>query len=70
MPYDGKFTMAEVNSDLMFWQKDDEKNEWKVVHINRTHIGTLNFAMFDCLLHQIYRLFRRTRRKIEVPSFL
>jgi len=37
-PYDGKFILAEVNSD-MFYHKKDADGEWQVFEINRCHVG-------------------------------
>ncbi|XP_065066224.1 coagulation factor XIII A chain-like [Rhopilema esculentum] len=37
-PHDGKFILAEVNSDVLYHQKD-ENGKWEVVRANRTHVG-------------------------------
>ena len=36
--YDGKFILAEVNSDI-FYHKKNEEGRWEVVRTNRSHVG-------------------------------
>ena len=36
--YDGKFILAEVNSDI-FYHKKNEEGKWEVVRTNRSHVG-------------------------------
>lgn len=38
LPFDAKFILAEVNSDIFYYKKNDD-GKWEVVQTNRTHVG-------------------------------
>ncbi len=64
LKYDARFVLAEVNSDVINWQKNEETSRWEVVKINRSHVGMLIWFFvyhhltfkFCLLLSRFYRI--------------